>query len=84
MIAIPYYTGLIAHRPNGPVAAFYPGGAALSEVLPRLASFKSPWLGEPLLMALWIAYVAATLAIVYLCFRWSAAPGDNMPGASPS
>jgi 4-amino-4-deoxy-L-arabinose transferase-like glycosyltransferase len=64
MIAIPYYTGLIAHRPNGPVAAFHPARASLAEALTRLAAFKSPWLGEPLLAALWIAYVAATLGLI--------------------
>lgn len=82
MIAIPYYTGLIAHRPNGPVAAFYPGRAALSEVLPRLAAFKSPLLGETVLAALWIAYAAATLGLVAIAFRTSIA--RPLPPSSPA
>ena len=74
MVAIPYYTGLIAHRPNGPVAAFHPTAAALSEILPRLAAFKSPLLTEPVLAALWIAYLAATLALPAISFWISRSP----------
>jgi 4-amino-4-deoxy-L-arabinose transferase-like glycosyltransferase len=69
MIAIPYYTGLIAHRPNGPVATFHPAGADLGETLTRLTAFKSSWLGEPLMASLWIVYVAATLGLVAISFR---------------
>ena len=74
MLAIPYYTGLIAHRPNGPVASFHPGTAALSEIVPRLAAFKSPLLSVPVLAALWIAYVFATLALIAISFWISRTP----------
>jgi len=63
-IELPYYAGLTAHRPNGPVAAFHPGGVSLAEVLARLHAFKSGLLSEQLLIALWIAYVGATIALV--------------------
>jgi hypothetical protein len=81
MIAIPYYTGLIAHRPNGPLAAFHPAGASLSEMLNRLTAFKSPWLGEPLMAALWMAYIAATLGLIAISFRMvKRRPGEARAG----
>ena len=64
MVAIPYYTGMIAHRPGGALEAFYPARAPLGEILPRLSMFQSPLISPPLLGALWIAYVAATIALV--------------------
>jgi hypothetical protein len=68
MVAIPYYTGLIAHRPNGAVAAFHPSGEALGQVLPRLVMFKSPLLTQGLLAVLWIAYAGGTVLLVVLSF----------------
>ena len=68
MVAIPYYTGMIAHRPNGALAAFHPETAPVAEILPRLAAFKSPLLSEPVLALLWIAYAASTLALVAVSF----------------
>ena len=69
MVAIPYYTGFIAHRANGPVAAFHPTWASLSEILPRLAMFKAPMLTQPVLAALWIFYVGATIALAIIAAR---------------
>jgi hypothetical protein len=68
MVALPYYTGLIAHRPNGPVAAFHPTAAGIQEGVTRLAAFKSPLLAPPVFGALWVFYVAATLGLVALSF----------------
>jgi hypothetical protein len=67
MVALPYYTGMIAHRPGGPVAAFHPATANLAELMTRLAAFKAPLLSEPALAALWVCYAAATLGLVALC-----------------
>ena len=86
MLAIPYYTGLIAHRPGGSLAAFYPGRADLSVVLPRLAAFKSSLLSEPLLAALWMAYAAATIGLVAISFwtsRTQQFPLSRSAAASP-
>ena len=66
MVALPYYTGLTAHRPGGPVAAFHPATANLAEFMTRLAAFKSPLLSETGLAALWVCYAAATLGLVAL------------------
>ena len=68
MVALPYYTGFIAHRPGGPVASFHPAAASLTEFLARLAAFKSPLLPQPVLVALWVCYAAATLGLVALAF----------------
>ncbi|MCX6626611.1 MAG: hypothetical protein NTW28_03150, partial [Candidatus Solibacter sp.] len=68
MVALPYYTGFVAHRPGGPVAAFYPATASFAEFLARLAAFKSPLLTQPVLAALWVFYAAATLGLVAIAF----------------
>jgi hypothetical protein len=86
MVAIPYYTGMIAHRPNGSLAAFHPESALLSEILPRLAAFKSPLLTEPVLATLWIAYAASTLALIAVSFwiaRTPPLPVSRTGEASP-
>ena len=64
MVAIPYYTGMIAHRPGGALEAFYPARSPLAEILPRLSQFQSALLSRPLLTALWIAYLGATVALI--------------------
>jgi hypothetical protein len=87
MVAIPYYTGMIAHRLDGPVAAFHPATAPLAEILPRLVAFKSPLLTEPVLVALWIAYAASTLALIAVSFwiaRTPPLPASHTAAASPA
>ena len=64
-VALPYYTGLIAHRYGGSLAAFHLsslGSMGVSGVLTRLGAFKAGILSVPLLVALWAAYLAATMA----------------------
>jgi 4-amino-4-deoxy-L-arabinose transferase-like glycosyltransferase len=68
MVALPYYTGLVAHRPGGPVAAFHPATVSWAEGLARLAAFKSPLLPQPVLGILWVCYAAATLGLVASSF----------------
>ena len=63
-VELPYYTGMIAHRPNGFLATFHPAGVSLGEVLARIHVFKSSLLTEPVLAALWIAYLLSTVALV--------------------
>jgi hypothetical protein len=70
-VALPYYAGLIAHRPNGMLAAFHPAGVNLSDALSRLHAFKPGFLSEPLLASLWIVYLAATLSLVVIAFLLS-------------
>jgi hypothetical protein len=56
----------VPHRPGGPVAAFHPAAASLTEFLARLAAFKSPLLPPLVLVALWGFYAAATIGLVAL------------------
>jgi len=60
---------LTAHRLNGPVTAFHPTAANLGELLPRLAMFKAPLLPQPVIAALWVCYLAATIALVVIAAR---------------
>jgi hypothetical protein len=76
-VALPYYTGYIAHRPNGMLASFHPADAALGEALERLHAFKPAAVTEPVLGGLWIAYLAATAALpalAFMCRRWEKKP----------
>lgn len=66
-LAIPYYTGLIRHKANGATAGLH--WADLRAVgwdgaFERLAAFKGPAISEPMLIALWLLYLLATLAVI--------------------
>lgn len=64
-LAIPYYTGLIAHRANGALAALHIGAyraAGFGEVFARLAANKPAAMTGPVLMGLWMLYLAGTIA----------------------
>ena len=70
-VALPYYTGLIAHRANDTLAAFHlhdltPVG--VSGVLARLDAFKATIVSQPLLFALWVSYLVATFALPAVCY----------------
>jgi hypothetical protein len=76
-VALPYYAGFTAHRPNGLLETFHPGGVNLVDFLTRLHAFKSDLLGVPVLAALWMAYIAATLALVAITFVSSSRLDDS-------
>lgn len=64
-VAMPYYTGLIAHRSGGSLTAFHLsdlGPVGVSGMLTRLGAYKASILSAPLLIALWAVYLAATMA----------------------
>ncbi len=70
-VALPYYTGLIAHRANDALAAFHLHDLApvgISGVLARLDAFKATIVTQPLLIVLWATYVVATLALPAVCY----------------
>lgn len=62
---IPYYTGLIAHRADGMLAAFQLRNLDVRTVLDRLIVNK-PWLGSPGFLLIWAAYLAATLSLIVI------------------
>ena len=62
-VALPYYTGVIGHRPNGSLESFHWTALAhtgFGEVLRRLAVNKAAAVGQALIAAGGCAYLAAT------------------------
>jgi 4-amino-4-deoxy-L-arabinose transferase-like glycosyltransferase len=81
-IAIPYYTGLIRHKPNGALAAFHLDAlqtVGLGEVLRRVAEFHG--LPIPAVLLLWMAYVAATLTLVRAAIDSNSKPRNKNSAA---
>lgn len=79
-VLIPYYLGLIAHTPDGRLPAFH--AAQLWQTgLPEIGSrviLNSPYLASPIeFSALWLLYLAATLACLWIvvCGRGLGADG---------
>jgi hypothetical protein len=70
--ALPYYAGLTAHDPSGRLPAWSLGQAAKEGWLlfQHLAVNKPPWVGGSGMTALWLLYVAATLAIPTTIALW--------------
>ena len=71
-VAIPYYTGMIRHKAGGAVAALHAvdlRSVGASGALERLTAFKGTVLAEPVLLVLWIAYLASTLYLVWGAVR---------------
>jgi hypothetical protein len=65
-VEIPYYTGMIRHKAGGAVAALHLAGfrsVGLPGALARLTAFKS--VGGPVLLVLWLGYLAATFYLVW-------------------
>ncbi len=63
-LAIPYYTGLIAHRANGSLAALHLSAysaAGIATVGERLTANKPAWFSPAVFAVLWILYLCATL-----------------------
>ncbi|HLK69996.1 MAG TPA: glycosyltransferase family 39 protein [Bryobacteraceae bacterium] len=76
-VAIPYYTGLIRHKPGGAVAALHLADARLigvQGVIDRLLAFKPAGMSESLLIAAWFAYLAATIYLI--ATPWSKSPTE--------
>ncbi|MGA2268803.1 MAG: hypothetical protein ABSH44_10070 [Bryobacteraceae bacterium] len=72
-VAIPYYTGMIRHKANGALAALHLADlrrVGVADALQRLVVYKAAVISEPVLMALWLAYLAGTLAIVICAARF--------------
>ena len=67
-VSIPYYVGLIAHRPGSrALQAFHLlqlRGFGMREVLDRLAAFKPFWLKPETLGVAWVVYILATLSLI--------------------
>jgi hypothetical protein len=63
-LAIPYYTGIIGHRANGALAALHMSefrNVGFGAGFERLAANKPALMSQPVLIALWILYLAGTI-----------------------
>ncbi len=68
-VMIPYYTGMIAHRPNGALASFHLSqltGGGLQTIAGRLGEGALP---SALILVLYPCYLAATLSLPLLAAR---------------
>lgn len=73
-LLIPYYTGLIAHKPDGHLASFYAsqlGEVGVGAVLERLTVNKPALMSAPVFVLLWVLFLSATLGLVALSLRAS-------------
>jgi hypothetical protein len=80
-IALPYYAGVIAHRPNGSIAAFHApdmGRVGFGEIFTRLTAYKTGILSQWSLLALWGAYLVATGGLVAIGMRCAIAQNDGL------
>jgi 4-amino-4-deoxy-L-arabinose transferase-like glycosyltransferase len=84
-VALPYYSGAIAHRPGGPLAHLRVADAAgigFGEIFTRLTAYKTGILNRGSLLALWGAYLAATGGLVAAGIRCAA--GRKTPDSAVS
>lgn len=71
-LLLPYYTGLIAHKPGGGLASFYPlrvGMEGWQTMLLRLQANKPPFLSPPAVLLAWAGFLAATSVLILLGLR---------------
>jgi hypothetical protein len=71
-VAIPYYSGMIRHKANGAMAAVHMADVrrvGVADAFERLAAYKGAVMSAPWLAALWLAYLAGTLAIAMCAAR---------------
>lgn len=63
-MAIPYYAGIIRHKPNGALAGLHLATLpSAGTILERLTAFKANLVSEPLLIVLWLGYLVLSIAI---------------------
>jgi 4-amino-4-deoxy-L-arabinose transferase-like glycosyltransferase len=81
-LLIPYYTGLIAHTPNGGLTTFHASmlkDLPVTVVIERLLVNKPYFLAEPILLAIWILFLLSTLSLIVTSLRASRAWQANNP-----
>jgi 4-amino-4-deoxy-L-arabinose transferase-like glycosyltransferase len=79
-VAIPYYTGMIRHKPNGALAALHwvdYQAVGWHGALARLAGFKETIVPGPVPVVLWTAYLLATIGLV--AAAWTFRPSSAAP-----
>ncbi len=66
-VAIPYYTGMIRHKPNAALTALHTAdfrAVGFGGAFERLAIHKGPLISKPVLIGLWALYLAGTLWLI--------------------
>jgi hypothetical protein len=75
-VLIPYYIGLIHHRPDGTVTTFYVSQAlelGWQNILSRLVINKTSFIGPWTMASLWAVFLLASISI--FAVAWSASRG---------
>ena len=68
-VAVPYYAGLIVHKPSGFLEAFHLVrivDIGFGEVLQRIATNKPSWIGPVVVVTTGCAYMGATMALAVI------------------
>ena len=75
LLALPYYAGLIRHRPDGTLHLAHAGSLNLPLIFERLSTLVA----EPVWIVLWVGYLLATIAAVLLAVRSGASGTTAAP-----
>jgi 4-amino-4-deoxy-L-arabinose transferase-like glycosyltransferase len=79
-LLIPYYTGMIAHRPNGGLTTFHVSmlkDVPVRVVIERLLVNKPHLLSEPTLLVIWTLFLLSTLSLIVISHGASRASQPN-------
>jgi hypothetical protein len=82
-IEIPYYTGMIRHKAGNALAAVHLSdyrALGFGAVWERLAMFHGRLASPPFLIALWLAYLAATIVLLLWALPGGSAKSRQMGG----
>jgi hypothetical protein len=71
-VLIPYYSGLIMHKPNGLLAAFHISQirqVGIAGILQRIELNKPDFMTSPVIVISWMLYLICTVGLALLSFR---------------
>ena len=71
-VLIPYYIGLIHHRPDGTITSFYVSqgwGLGWEAILSRLAINKAFFISPSTFVLLWLGFAAANIGLFVLAWK---------------
>jgi hypothetical protein len=74
---LPYYTGFTRHNATGGLPALHLDqllNGGLGELIHRLAINKPAWISPVLVAMLWLAFLIATFAVLWVAFRQALLP----------
>jgi hypothetical protein len=76
-VLIPYYTGLIAHAPDGGLQSFHLSqlnAIGFAEILARLQTNKVSFMKSQVIIGLWSLFLAASVSLPFVAARAFRAP----------